>query len=98
MSSHSFLRCPGSGEEFRACFLELLLYGSRTSISRVLIPCVYTKLCGGVNNEPEGTLEMLKHSISVESHTGHMLGRGDYSPYVEFRVNLPEGLVLLLCT
>lgn len=61
--------------------------------------CLYTNLCGDVNNEPEGALEMLvKHFISVESHSGHMLGRRYYSPYLELRVNLPEGLVLLLCT
>lgn len=44
----------------------------------------------------EGLIETLvEHFISVESRSGHMLGRGDY---LEFRVNLPEGLVLLLCT
>lgn len=64
----------------------------------MLLTSLYTSLCGDVNNEPEGALEMLvRHFISVESASGPVLGRRDYSPYLELRVNLPEGLVLL-CT
>lgn len=38
---------------------------------------------------------LVKHFIFFEPHSCHMLGGRDCSPHLEFRVNLPEGL---LCT
>lgn len=63
----------------------------------MLITCLYSNLYGDVNDEPEGALEILvKHFISFEPHSCHMLERWDYSPHLGYRVNLPEGPVLHL--
>lgn len=63
-------------------------YASRTSIFRVLITCLCSNLCGDVNNEPEGALETLvKHFVSFEPHSCHMLDGWDCSLHLEFRVN-----------